>query len=237
METTKTEYVVQRFVHNRCGEDRWTGYSYEADVGGLLTRDFKDNPVNERIAEKVLLKLSCVRTSESFRLVKRTIITQDEIGLLVGPRKPLTVDDLKKIAESPPDHDGVRVFNGLYSVIKDVGLDPDNFGALPSALVLRAISTLSNPLDEWVLVHPESFSGYEDWDKHRVWWNLALRSKIKIDDWGVGNDKRYWYERIAYGDHTKKSKRYRTFAGAITESENDIGTVSTLLKIPVTMEI
>ena len=193
MKTTKTAYVVQRLVYNRRGSEDWTGYSYEADVGQDLTRKFKDNPTDEEIAEKLLLKLSRARTSESFRIVKRIIITQDEIGLTVGPRKPITVDDLKKIAESPPDHDGVRIFNGLHNVIKEVGLDPDNFGALPSALVLRAISTLKNPLDEWVMVHPEyiakSFARapkYDEWNKDRVWWNLGRRSKIKVDSWGVG---------------------------------------------------
>lgn len=232
MEKTTTKYVVERFVHST---DKWTGYSFEQYTQPEFTKQLKDNPSNIDAAEAVLLDLSHAQPRESFRVVLRTTIVRNEVGLTMGPRKPHTVDDLLKLAKDPPNHDGVRVFNGIHEVVKAVNLDPDNFGALSSKLVRYAIETMVSPKNEWILVHPESSGGkYANWDTHREWWNLALRSKIKIEDWGVGDDKYLWFERVEYGRNVK-SVRYKSFAGAITEDQLDIGKVSkSELKIPKT---
>lgn len=226
---TKTEYVIQRFVHRSFGtaESHWHDTSPESfKIDGDLCREFTRNRDDEDIAIKVVVALSKARSAEQFRAVHRTIVTMDEIGLQVGPRKPFTTDDLRKLAHNP-DHSGTPHFNGVQDTLIEANLDPCHFGALAPNLVIHAVDTKDDPVDEWILVHHHShcaWKGYESWNICRMWWNLKQRATIVSDD----HFDDAFFRRHDYGkcEHRNSGEHFKTFKGAVNQDKRQKGHVS-----------
>lgn len=216
--TQTKNFVVQRYVYKGYGAyDGWRDFSWESDLAKVdreLMEQFKDNTQDEELAEKVILALTKARPGEKFRLAFRTVTVEDEYMLEMGPRRPFSLDDLRKLAENPISHDGVRTTNENAPAIREAGLDSAHFGALSTSLVKFALDNLNNPPDEWLLVHPECYKrgNYEPWDHRRTWWNLAQKAYIKFDTWGVGDEQIGYFVRHNYKDHT--TEKYLTFQDA-----------------------
>jgi hypothetical protein len=226
---TKTEFVIQRFVHRSFGthESHWSDTSPDSfKIDMDLCREFTRNKISEDLAIKVVVALSKARPAEQFRAVERTIITKDDIGLQIGPRKPFTTDDLRELAHNP-DHNGVPTFNGTEDAIIEANLDPCHFGSLAPKLVIHAVDTKDDPVDEWILVHHHSYcawKGYESWSVRRIWWNLKQRATIvSDDDFSKAYFKRHDYGKGEYYDY---GVRFKTFKGAVSRDTRQLGTVS-----------
>ena len=226
---TKTEYLIQRFVHKSFGthESHWSGLtpaSFDIDKG--LCREFSANSNDEDMAIKVMIALSKARPAEQFRVAYRTIVVNDEIGLQIGPRKPFTTVDLRELAHNP-NHNGTPHFNGVQDALIEANLDPCHFGSLAPKLVIHAVDTKDNPVDEWILVHHHShqyWKGYEDWNIRRIWWNLKQRATIVSDD--HFDDAFFRRHDYGKGKHRNSGKAFKTFKGAVNQNKRQLGHVT-----------
>ena len=226
---TKTEYVIQRYVHRSFGthESHWSGLTPASfDIDKSLCREFTANSNDEDIAIKVVIALSKDRPAEQFRAVHRTIVTTDEVGLQIGPRKPITTNDLRELALNPT-HNGTPNFNGVEPALIEANLDPCHFGVLPPMLVIHAVDTKDDPADEWILVHHHlhnPWEGYPKWNVKRIWWNLKQRATIVSDDhFDKASFKRHDYGK---GEHRNLGDSFKTFKGAVNQNKRQLGHVT-----------
>jgi len=234
--STITEYVIQRRVHRSFGnhESRWTGFSWESSIAKsnrpLMDR-FNRNRTDLSLGEKIVRLVANANPNDEFRLILRTTVVEEVIEVTYAPRKPLTLLDLYNIA-SNPDHDGIHIFNGLVPVIKEAGLDPCNFGAISSKLVLFALDNINAPIDEWFLVLSDCYPTLEsipDYIHDREWWNLHKQAKIK---YGSGINS-YGFTYIDYKNGESYGP-YKTFATAVKHTANGKGHSKTKARMPKT---
>jgi hypothetical protein len=191
-----------------------------------LCREFTRNKNDEDIAIKIVVALSKARPHEQFRVVERTIITNDDVGLQIGPRKLFTTIDLRELAHNP-DHNGTPHFNGVQDATIEANLDPCYFGSLAPKLVIHAVDTKDNPVDEWILVHHHShcaWKGYESWSVRREWWNLKQRATIVTDD--HFDDAYFCRHDYGKGDHRSSGDPFKTFKGAVSQDKRQKGYIS-----------
>lgn len=235
--STIIEYVIQRHVHKSFGnsESRWVGFSWESAVSKdnrPLMEKFKNNRNDLALGEKIARLVAEANPHDEFRLIKRTTVMEEAIEVTYAPRKTLTLDDLQKIASNPPDLDGVRIFNGLVPVIKEAGLDPCNFGALSSKLVLWALDNIDSPIDEWVLVLSDCYptlKSIPNYIDDREWWNVHKQAKIKYES-RIGSFK---FTYIDYKNGNSYGP-YKTFAAAVKHTANGKGHTKTKARMPKT---
>ncbi|KKM02278.1 hypothetical protein LCGC14_1786080, partial [marine sediment metagenome] len=172
---------------------------------------------------------------DEFRLIKRITNVEEAIEVTYAPRKPLTLLDLYNIASNPPDHDGVRIFNGLVPAIKEAGLDPCNFGSLYPKFVLWVLDNINNPIDEWFMVMSDGYptvKSIPDYIDDREWWNVHKQAKIKYRS-GIGS---YGFTYIDY-KNDKSYGPYKTFATAVKHTANGKGHTKTKARMPKTKVI
>jgi len=238
--STITEYVIQRRFHKSFGtpENSWIGFSWESSISKKnrpLMEKFKHNCDDLKLGESVARLVAEANPHDEFRLIKRVTVVEEDVKEIYVPRKPLTLLDLYNIASNPPDHDGVHIFNGLVPVVKEVGLDPCNFGALSSKLVLFALDNIANPVDEWIMVLSDCYptlKSIPDYIDEREWWNIHKQAKIKYRS-GIDS---YGFTYIDY-KNGKSYGPYKTFATAVKHTANGKGHTKTKARMPKTKVI
>jgi len=196
---------------------------------------FKNSLDNGTLGETITRLVAEANPHDEFRLIKRITVVDEAVEVTYAPRKPLTLLDLYNIASNPPDHDGVRIFNGLVPAIKEARLDPCNFGALSSKLVLFALENIIKPIDEWIMVLSDCYptvKSIPDWVHDREWWNLHKQAKIK---YGSGINS-YSFTYIDYKNGESYGP-YKTFATAVKHTNNGKGFARKKAQMPKTKVI
>lgn len=236
--STIMEYVIQRHVHKSFGtlESHWSNFAIGSRKTAKKDRPtiekFMSNRDNLAFGEAVTRLLAEENPHEEFRLIKRTTVVEEDVEVTYAPRKTLTVNDLREIALNPVHHDGVRIFNALVPVIKEVGLDPCNFGSLYSKFVLWVLDHMNNPVDEWVMVLSDCYptvKSIPDFIDDREWWNVYEQAKIKYSS-GINS---YGFSYIDY-KNGKSYGPYKTFATAVKHTANGKGFAKNKVRMPKT---